>query len=605
MLMMFMIVSPASASSPDAGTLNPNFTTNFASSGGPTMFYTAAAEQPDGKIVVGGEHQQKIKRLNADGTVDSAFLSALGTGFNNAVTSIVIQPSGGIIVSGLFTQFNGTSVGPVVRLTSSGQLDVTFSTNAAAVIGQPLTGTGLARARAVTVSSGKIFVGGTFSGGSASGNNLVQLNENGTLANSSYSMINGPVETLLPLSDGSILAGGLFTGWGLSSNVMRIDSYGLVDTSFGQTLGGPNDVVTSLGQTANGDIYIGGAFTAIAGTSVGRLAKASSSGVLDTTFNTNLGTGFDDTVNAVVPQRDGKIFVVGQFQNFNSSSVGFAAQLMSSGNLDPTFMTNFGSGLNNANSKAILLSTGNILAFGRFSQVNANIVNYLAALRVTPTYTLRYEANGGTGTVPANETFLTSTTVSNASALSRAGFTFLRWNTAQAGTGTSYFPAVTYSATTDATLWAVWQPITYAVTYETGAGGSSVNAGGYETGGHLTLASAPTRSGYTFTHWTITDSDASTHQVNAGATYSPVGYGNISAVANWATVSSPTLTPTQESPISNGSQPELDSRQTTGLAQTGLKASFVTLEIADFLIGLGFVFIGMARKNQNTMSAAN
>ncbi len=171
--------------------------------------------------------------------------------------------------------------------------------------------------------------------------------------------------------------------------------------------------------------------------------------------------------------------------------------------------------------------------YGRFGQYGSTSVNALANINATSTFTLRYRANGGTGTIPANQTFLSSASVAAGTGLNRPGYTFQRWNTAQGGGGTNINAAATYNTAADATLWAVWTANPYTVTYSTGSGGSAVTAGTYSTGGSFTAAATPTRTGYTFTNWTITDSDSSTHTVNAGASYTPVGYGNITATANW------------------------------------------------------------------------
>src|SRR5690554_3203657 len=74
----------------------------------------STALQPDGKILVGGafieynwEPQNRIIRLNTDGSLDDSF--NIGTGFNNLVFSIAVQPDGKIIIGGGFTAYNGTT----------------------------------------------------------------------------------------------------------------------------------------------------------------------------------------------------------------------------------------------------------------------------------------------------------------------------------------------------------------------------------------------------------------------------------------------------------------------------------------------------------------
>lgn len=119
----------------------------------------ATAIQADGKILIGGTFEayngttsSSIARLNPDGSFDSTF-AATGFGFNNTVTAIKIQPDGKILVSGWFTAYNGVPVTRLVRLNSDGTIDPTFT-----------VGTGLdnfVRSFAIQ-NDNKILIGGVF-----------------------------------------------------------------------------------------------------------------------------------------------------------------------------------------------------------------------------------------------------------------------------------------------------------------------------------------------------------------------------------------------------------------------------------------------------------
>lgn len=76
------------------------------------------------------------------------------------------------------------------------------------------------------------------------------------------------------------------------------------------------------------------------------------------------------------------------------------------------------------------------------------------------TFTVTFDANGGTGTMEA-QTF----TEGEAQALTRNAFTydghtFSGWNTVQSGSGASYTDGQTITATADLTLYAQWENIT-------------------------------------------------------------------------------------------------------------------------------------------------
>lgn len=81
---------------------------------------------PDGKILVGGFFttyngltQNHFVKLNQDGSVDQNI--SIGTGFNNAVLSIGVHPSGKLLLGGRFTLYNSTPFYRFVRISSDGR----------------------------------------------------------------------------------------------------------------------------------------------------------------------------------------------------------------------------------------------------------------------------------------------------------------------------------------------------------------------------------------------------------------------------------------------------------------------------------------------------
>ena len=93
--------------------------------------------QPDGKIIATGGFtnynnttSNMIVRLNSDGTVDTAFSSAIGLGMSQTtVATVKVQDDGKIVITGNFTTFNGVSVSRIVRLNSNGSIDTPFLNN--------------------------------------------------------------------------------------------------------------------------------------------------------------------------------------------------------------------------------------------------------------------------------------------------------------------------------------------------------------------------------------------------------------------------------------------------------------------------------------------
>ena len=339
-----------------------------------------SATQTDGKILIGGAFielngvtRNYLVRLNSDGTVDTAFYTNLGTGFNSIVRSIAIQSDGKILVGGQFSDLNGTTRSRFVRLNSDGTVDTAFYTN---------LGTGF-NALVYTVavqSDGKIVIGGDFiTLNGTTRKNLVRLNSDGTVDTSFYTNLgtgfNGSVLNVKIQSDGKILVGGYFSTLnGVTRNrFVRLNSDGTVDTTFYTNLGtGFNGGVVTIEVQSDGKILVGGAFTALNATTRNYLVRLNSDGTDDTAFYTNLGTGLSNVLKTISIQSDGKILVGGYFTQLNGNLRFYIVRLNSTGTDDTTFYTNLGSGFSSAIEYIGAQSDGRILVGGYFGSFNNN-----------------------------------------------------------------------------------------------------------------------------------------------------------------------------------------------------------------------------------------
>lgn len=145
-------------------------------------------------------------------------------------------------------------------------------------------------------------------------------------------------------------------------------------------------------------------------------------------------------------------------------------------------------------------------------------------------YTVTYNANGGTN-APATQTYPADTSVTLSSASpSRTGYRFLGWSQSASANTPSYLAGSTQTFSGSVTLYAVWELLTYTISYNANGG---VNAPAAQTktyGQNLTLSSsAPTRNGYLFKGWS-TSSTATTAQYQPGGTYSANGNATLYAV---------------------------------------------------------------------------
>ena len=143
-----------------------------------------------------------------------------------------------------------------------------------------------------------------------------------------------------------------------------------------------------------------------------------------------------------------------------------------------------------------------------------NVTLYAIWQQNASTYTVRYDANGGTGIPTDENAYLSgeSVIVKFTPQPSRPDWTFLGW----ARSSTASTPEFTTARGTfqmgsgDVTLYAVWQKIQcFTVTYDANAGGELVialpGAGSKTAGVDYTVSpTVPARSGYTFLGWSRT-----------------------------------------------------------------------------------------------------
>jgi uncharacterized delta-60 repeat protein len=319
---------------------------------------SATAVQPGGGIILAGsftsvdsQTRNRIARLKEDGTLDATF----NPNANGEVTGVTVQTDGKVLVHGNFTtlQPNGapsaTTRNYIARLNADGTLDTAFDPNANARVHT-----------VVVQSDGKVLLGGEFTTlqpnsapSATTRNRIARLNADGTLDATFDPNANGTLYSMAVEAEGGILIGGLFTtlqpngaqAFTARNYLARLNADGSMDTGYNPN---PNGLVTCMAVQADGKVLLGGWFTTLqpnsapSATERNRIARLYGDGTLDSGFNPNA----NGIVNTLAVQTDGKVLLGGWFTTLQPNSASFAtarnraARVNSDGTLDFSFDSN-------------------------------------------------------------------------------------------------------------------------------------------------------------------------------------------------------------------------------------------------------------------------
>jgi uncharacterized delta-60 repeat protein len=373
---------------------------------------------PDGDIVVVGYFtladlvaRYRIARLNSDGTLDTS----LNLSPNSTIADIAVLSDGSSLLIGPFTWMKvnwssyPTHLSGLVRLTATNTLDLTWGAKLPPGISSSVS-------QVVIESDRSVVVGGSFSNlGVRKANNLVRFSSNG-VPDSSFSpnpdgavrsilsiplrtkipvysnrlswinadgsaksgasyaalgKINGTINSSLVLSDGRSLLGGDFTvpGYGDLQNLILLNADGSIDTTFRPQ---PNSTVYAIMLDSQNRLLIGGAFTTIGNISIKYLARVSLTGNVDTTFTT---LAFSADIRSLVLEKvdsEYKVLVGGSFTSITSGSTSTTREYLARISLDGALDTSFSPTPDGMIYTMGLQSDGKILIGGAFTSLTPN-----------------------------------------------------------------------------------------------------------------------------------------------------------------------------------------------------------------------------------------
>ncbi|HEX3720204.1 MAG TPA: Calx-beta domain-containing protein [Verrucomicrobiae bacterium] len=349
--------------------------------------------------------------LNSAGAVDQTTLN--GTGFNNYVSSLSLQPDGSLVAGGDFTIFDSYVYDYVARLLPDGAYDNSFLQSQAGAnsnVWQVLS-----QAPNPGQTDGSIMaVGAFYQFDQVNRNGIARLNLDGSL-DESFNPGAGADSTVFSIAEQFLpgaatnqstvpyyVIGGNFANFdGLpAGGVARLMLNGEVDPNFnlGAGVSDSNVPVHVVMVQPNNQILVGGDFVSFNNAPHHHLVRLNVDGSLDTSFAPFDGVSSDinGSVRAIQVQPDSRIVIGGLFTSIDGKSYNYIARLNTDGSLDTNF--NVGVGCNNSVLALALDSQTRILVGGEFSEASGVTRNGITRLNpdgtVDPTINFGFGANG-------------------------------------------------------------------------------------------------------------------------------------------------------------------------------------------------------------------
>ncbi|MBB5350863.1 putative delta-60 repeat protein [Haloferula luteola] len=299
----FQGIETALGRDPDFEAAQPDF--QFANSradgflSGRFVVYTAV-EQPDGKILVGGQFRYTtsagtragIVRLHPDGSLDESFaiphLQEYVSGYlyDTAIVDIALASDGTVyaLPGAPFTYIDNNHAGRSFRLlkiSSAGVVDTTYD--------PPANTYSYTTFSAIEIdSTDRLYLAGdSVSGAGSSKKNVVRITTAGSIDASFDGRFSQLALASPPPAGFRLLPNGELLMFAKNSNSQwlsqRLTSSGTLSPGFTQANFGANQM-GSLVPLENGDFIVAGRFTSVAGASRIGIARFTSTGVLDASF---------------------------------------------------------------------------------------------------------------------------------------------------------------------------------------------------------------------------------------------------------------------------------------------------------------------------------
>jgi uncharacterized delta-60 repeat protein/uncharacterized repeat protein (TIGR01451 family) len=166
---------------------------------------------------------------------------------------------------------------------------------------------------------------------------------------------------------------------------------GSLDRSF-VSAEGADGFIYGLALQADNNLLLGGDFTKINNVNKNRMARLTTAGALDYSFD--VGTGPNGSVRSILVQDDNRILVGGLFTVFNNTNRNYITRLNVDGGNDPTF--NPGAGADNPIYAMALQADARILVGGDFATFNGVSRRHIARLNTNGVVDVTFDPGIGT-----------------------------------------------------------------------------------------------------------------------------------------------------------------------------------------------------------------
>ena len=355
------------------GSYKPTFYGACATQATPEIVRAAFAS--NGNILFAEESLYRLYSLRPNGGIDPTFNCRTGVGQKTNV--ILEQADGKIMIGGAFSTYNGKKSSHLARLSANGTMDSVFSANIGIgpTIDNNVCGNEvgneysafLAPVNTIAIQAdGKYLIAGEFRyfNGVQLDCPLVRLNTDGTLDTGFQPTIASQTSdsrSIHVLSDSKILVT-------MDDRVYRLHPDGYTDNTYNHV--GANGIINASALQPDGKLVIVGDFTGQSSPYMvyNHILRLNATGSIDYPFYTNIGSGAGGfagaTINTVILQPDGKLFLSGHFSSFNGVACQSRIRLNSDGTIDPTFHVSTGDTVQI--HSAALNSNGEFLLTGNF-----------------------------------------------------------------------------------------------------------------------------------------------------------------------------------------------------------------------------------------------